>query len=188
MYYHHPPNQSTSGGVVGLGAKHHDGPSGANGNVNDLRGASGGWSRHPSFPNNNLPIASPSGFPQNGLMGGFPGHHASHHPHSNHLHGNHVGVGSHGHHGAHPHHPSFGSQAALHLGGNQGMGMPPGQGFGGMGGYGPVGTGQGSPPRESREMPMTHHWQTQLLRAEVSGLFETQLSVSMENFRAYYLY
>ena len=53
----------------------------------------------------------------------------------------------------------------MHLGGQ--MGMPPNQAYG-MG-YGVIG-GQASPPREQREVPMTHHWQTQVQRAEVCSV------------------
>jgi hypothetical protein len=57
----------------------------------------------------------------------------------------------------------------MHLGGQ--MGMPPNQGYG-MGAYGVIG-GQASPPREQREVVLTHHWQTQLQRADV-GPFRIQ--------------
>ncbi|KAL7424531.1 Glucose-repressible alcohol dehydrogenase transcriptional effector [Cryptotrichosporon argae] len=124
-----------------------------------------------------------SGFGANGGSGAFAnaghlGHgHAGgvsqHHQHAQHPHHLHQQLAHHG-----PHHPSFGSSAGGGGGGQNGLvfagggGMVYGGGVGG--GMGGVGGGMGgfmgagaSPPRE-REVPMTPHWQHQLLKAEVS--------------------
>lgn len=89
-------------------------------------------------------MPSPSGYPP--LGSGYPPPGGHHHPNVN------------VHSGIHGPHPSFGSG----MGGNGGMGHGPGFGMGmfqnGV---------QTSPPR-GEPVPMTSHWQTQMVRAEAS--------------------
>ncbi|OCF34277.1 glucose-repressible alcohol dehydrogenase transcriptional effector [Kwoniella heveanensis BCC8398] len=190
MFY--PHQQSTSGTSA---SKHHDangdvrlgGGGGGGGGGGDSRGGGGGWARHPSFTPSGMPMPSPGGYPALGggggggggggyvppPVGGAGGH--GHHQHAAHVH-SHGGLHSHG-----PHHPSFGNTgSSAGLGGPGGAGGLGGghglAGYGGMamfgGGGGGVGGGgqQNSPPRNEPSVPLTQHWQNQLMRADASRL------------------
>ncbi|EIW72151.1 hypothetical protein TREMEDRAFT_36469, partial [Tremella mesenterica DSM 1558] len=153
MYYHHQAGASSS--AVGP-TKHDGGPN----------GAGPGWGRHPTVFTPSMPLPSQNGFPNGlGVFGPPPNppHHQVHtsHTHAHPLHQHHTGQTS--------HHPSFGA-GGMHLAQQTtgGMGMHPGNGYG-MGMYGNgVQNGQGSPPRQpgEQQMPMTHYWQHQLMRAD----------------------
>lgn len=133
------PHHQSQQSTTTSASKHHD--------SQDVRlPGTSSWSRHPSHPSftPSLPMPSPSGYPP--LGSGYPPPGGHHHPNVN------------VHSGIHGPHPSFGSG----MGGNGGMGHGPGFGMGmfqnGV---------QTSPPR-GEPVPMTSHWQTQMVRAEAS--------------------
>lgn len=158
-------------GGSGAGAGGNGGGGGGGG------GNSGGWGRHPAPFNPSLSMSSGAfgGGGANGLFGPpGQGHHGHHGPGAGHVHSQHGGL--HGH-GQHPHHPSFGNGggSGMHLGQQHsgssfGHGGPGGFGGGMGGGMGFGGGQQASPPRAQAEanVPLTPHWQQQLLRAETS--------------------